>query len=79
MNGPTHSNATLQWTPPPNAGNVVYRVEVTGIDLTIDTNSTEVTVPMFYNTLYTARVSILLPCASQETTSLFQGKKFFVW
>ena len=66
VNGTNNSTVTIVWTPPPNAGNVMYAITVIPIpesgDL-MDTSLTQTTITVLYNTHYTINVSVNTLCA----------------
>ena len=76
MNGTTNSTVTIQWTPPPNAGNAMYTIAVTPLPESgpvMDTVSTQTSIIVFYNTFYTVNVSVAAPCAEVATITFTLG------
>ena len=76
VNGTTNSIVTIQWTPPPNAGNVMYTIVVTPLPESgpvMATASTQTSTTLLYNTQYTVSVSIMASCAEVATSTFTLG------
>ena len=74
IHGIGQSDVTIEWTPPPNGGNdVMYTIGTTPAPLSgamsVTTSSTQTTITVRYNTIYTVTVRVNTTCAGvQEAT-----------
>ena len=74
IHGIGQSDVTIEWTPPPNGGNdVIYTIGTTPAPLSgamsVTTSSTQTTITVRYNTIYTVTVGVETTCAGvQEAT-----------
>ena len=74
IHGIGQSEVTIEWTPPPNGGNdVMYTIGTTPAPLSgamsVTTSSTQTTITVRYNTIYTVTVGVTTTCAGvQEAT-----------
>ena len=67
------SNVTIEWTPPPNGGNdVMYTIGTTPAPLSgamsVTTSSTQTTITVRHNTIYTVTVRVNTCAGVQEAT-----------
>ena len=74
IHGIGQSDVTIEWTPPPNGGNdVMYTIGTTPAPLSgamsVTTSSTQTTITVRHNTIYTVTVGVNTTCAGvQEAT-----------
>ena len=74
MYGIEQANVTIEWTPPTNGGNVMYTIGTTPTPLSgaiPDTDSTQISITVNYNTNYMVTVAINTTCDGvQEATTI---------
>ena len=77
MYGTTDSTLTIEWTPPPNAGNAMYNVAIDPVPVSgnlMDINSNQITITVAFNINYDVNISVNTMCAELVSTTILLGK-----